>query len=250
MKKKSPVTTILIVLGCFLTVVLAVLALSPFFQKVFTVEVAKMQEPEEKPDPVLKAPEEVPVTVYYMMEDNSKKISGIYIEVFPLGEDTVLYVEVPVDTRVNLSEDLYKSLQAYAPELPQYLKLSNMAEGFSAEYGLTGCNRILSEVIGYSFAEYVRTDENAMTQWLALLNGDKTDTGFFYAYDMWLKKTDSSRTSGERWMLYESRQQIKEVITEQAPGNREKDGYLLYGKQTKERLEEAVLRRNVKKEQE
>ncbi len=250
MKKKSPALMILVVFGCFLTVVLAVLALVPFLNKVLAVEVAATEQPEVTKEPLPDAPEEVPVTVYYVMEEHAKKISRIYIEVFPVGTDTVLFMEVPVDTRVNLSEDLYKSLQTYAPELPQYLKLSNMAESFSESYGLTGGNRILSEAVGISFKEYVRTEKEAFSDWLKIMRGEIPDTAFFEAYTKWLDKTTSSRTTEERWMYYESRKLVHTVVMETAPGSQNKDGFLLSGKRSKERLEELVTRRKITTEAE
>ena len=243
MKKKSSALIILIILGCFLTVVLAVLAFVPFLNEVFSVQVAESEVPKVTVAPIPEKPEEVPVTVYYIMEEESKKISEIYIEVFHTENSSVFYMEVPSDTRVNLSEDLYKSLQSYAPELPRYFKLSNMAESFSEEYGLTGCNRILSEVLGMSLTEYVRTDAATMAWWLALQKEESSGNNFFTAYTEWLAKSLASRSEKERWMYYESRQKVSEVVTEIAPGTEDKDGYLISGKRSKERLEELKFRR-------
>lgn len=243
MEQKSSVKTVFAVLGCLLTVVLTVLALVPFLNELLSVEVVTTESPAITEAPRPDKPEAVPVTVYYIMEENSKKISGIYIEVFHVGSCKASYLDVPVDTRVDLSEELYKSLQSYAPELPRYLKLSNMAESFSAEYGLTGCNRILSEVLGVSLTEYIRTDAETFAGWLELQSGEKTDDGFFRAYGEWLAGSSSSRTEEERWMYYESRKIITDVTTEPAPGSQSKDGFLISGKRSRERLEELKLRR-------
>lgn len=221
---------------------LTMLALIPFLYEVLAVEVVEQSAPAVTQAPLPEAPEKVPVTVYYVMPENSKKISAIYIEVFHAGASGVSYMQVPVDTKVNLSEELYKSLQTYAPELPQYLKLSNMAESFSTEYGLTGCNRILSEVLGISLKAYVRTGAESMAEWLKLPGEEKTETGFFEAYKTWMENSSSSRTIEERWSYYESRRCIKKVIVETAPGSQEKDGYLLSGKRSREMLEEWMLR--------
>lgn len=225
---------------CIFMVILVMFALIPFLNGIFEVKV-HIEEPviiSADVDP----PEEMPVTVYYIMEEESKKISGIYVEVFPTGSSTVYYLEVPADTRVTLSEDLYKNLQAYAPELPRYLKLSTMAENFSAEYGMTGCNRILSEVLGVSLTEYVRTNKETFSSWKELQTLPKTDTSFFEGYAEWISHSFSGRSTEERWCYYESRRKITEVVGEIAPGNRENDGYTISGKRSGEWIRERMLR--------
>jgi len=126
MSHKSSVKILITAVFCIFAVILAMLALVPFLNGIFAVEV-NIEQPSAAADTVAGLPEEIPVTVYYIMEEDSKKISGIYVEVFPTADNTVYYLEIPADTKVTLSEELYKNLQAYAPELPQYLKLSNMA---------------------------------------------------------------------------------------------------------------------------
>ena len=238
MKHKSSVNILLAAFGCILTVVLTMLAFVPLLNGIFTVEVATQEEPVMSSSVMPANPETVPVTVYYVMEEKSKKISELYIEVFPVGKEKVTYLKLPVDTKVDLSEELYKSLQTYGPELPQHLKLSNMAESFSTDYGLTGSNRILSELIGMSFTEYVRTDAGSFRSWLELLEGDVSSEDFFEGYSNWLELSSSGRTTEERWAYYESRKEIQQIIVEDAPGSREKDGFILSSKRTKERLEE------------
>jgi len=226
---------------CIFAVVLVMLAVVPFLNGIFAVEV-NIEEYNVATETVVEPPEEVPVTVYYIMEEESEKISGIYVEVFPTAGNTVYYLEVPADTRVTLSEELYKSLQAYAPELPQYLKLSNMAENFSGEYSMAGCNRILSEVLEVSLTEYVKAEKGNFDFWLELQSLPKKDASFFDGYAVWMENSLSGRLPEERWCYYESRRQVSEVVVETAPGNREKDGYAVSGKRSGEWIRERMLR--------
>jgi len=239
-RNKSVYKMIVAVLAGMGTVIITMLAFVPFFNEIFAVEVAKQPLPVVSQAPLPDKPEKVAVTVYYVMEETSKKISELYIEVFPVGSGNIYYLEVPVDSKVNLSEGLYKSLQTYGPELPQHVKLRNMAESFSAEYGFTACNRILSEVLGISFTEYVRTDADSFDKRLELLGKERNAPDFFEGYSSWLEQSVSSRTTEERWMYYESETKISNVLTEAVPGSREKDGYVISYKRSKERLEELV----------
>ena len=240
MNKKSSVKTIGFLAGGMLVVVLTMAAVIPFLNQICKVEI-DYAEPAVAV-PVQDKPEELSVTAIYQMEADTKKIDGIYIEIFHTGSNRVTYVEVPADTRVNLSEQLYKSLQTYAPELPQYLKLSNMAECFSGEYGMTGSNRILSELLGISLENYIKADKESLQQWLALQAEEKTPAGFFEDYAEWLEQSESGLKRTERWMYYESWRQVAGIRKEEVPGEREKDGFLLADKQTKELFQELLIR--------
>ncbi len=241
MEQKVSAITVLIAIGCTLTVILTILAVTPFLNDILAVEVDQTELPVITQTPVPGKPEEVLVTAIYEMEENSKKISAIYIEVFHTGSNEVMHVQVPVDSKVTLSESLYKSLQTYAPELPQYMKLSNMAESFSAEYGQTGCNRILSEILGVSVEEYVRADAETLRAWFLAVCSEKTSTSFFKEYTSWLENSKSSLSMEERWIYYESWKQVNYIATEEIPGSREKDGYMISGKRSGERLQELMV---------
>ena len=246
MKKNTSLKMIAVFLGVALTLLLTMLAVLPLLNKILAVEVMQPEAVTEAPVPLPAVPETVLLTAIYEMESDSKKISGITIEIFHVENDTAAYFAVPVDTKVNLSEALYKSLQTYAPELPQYLKLSNMAESFSAEYGQTGCNRILSEVLGVSVEEYIRADAATLANWFASVENEKTSTEFFSDYAEWLENSTSSLTAEERWTYYESWRQVNSIAVEEAPGSREKDGYQLSGKRCRERLQELMARQENK----
>ena len=246
LEHKISAKTVLVVIGCILTVILTILAFVPFLNEIFAVEVGQTELPVVTQAPAPEKPEKVLITSIYEMEEKSKKISAIYIEVFHVGSGEVVHMQIPVDTRVTLSENLYKSLQTYAPELPQYMKLSNMAESFSAEYGQTGCNRILSEVLGVSVEEYIRADAATLANWFASVENEKTSTEFFSDYAEWLENSTSSLTAEERWTYYESWRQVNSIAVEEAPGSREKDGYQLSGKRCRERLQELMARQENK----
>lgn len=227
-------------MGAVLTVALTMAAVIPFVNELTEVEIPTTAVPMVTQVPAPETPEERSVTAIYQMENETKKISAIYIEIFRAGNDKVTYVEVPVDIKVNLSEQLYKSLQTYAPELPQYLKLSNMAESFSKEYGMTGCNRILSEVLDISIENYIRAEKESLQRWLALQAEEKNASAFFEDYSDWMEQSTSNRTVQERWIYYESWKNVTGIQRETVAGKKEKDGFVLSEKQTKERLHELM----------
>ena len=238
MEQKNVVKIMTGTIGALLVLLLMMIIILPFLNKLLAVEVQQTQAPAVTKIPLPGAPEPVTATVHYQMEEDSKKISDIYIEVYQTGSSTINYLEIPADTKVTLSEELYKSLQTYAPELPQYFKISNMAESFSEAYALTGANRILSELLGISVTNYVRADKKTMEAWFSAQKEGLSDREFFDAYTKWIDHSVSDRITEERWIYYESRKNVQEVQIELAPGSREKDGYLISEKRSGERLKE------------
>lgn len=225
-----------------LTVVLMVITLYPILDK--ALYVAPVEEgritPAGTPDGKAE-PEDILLTAVYEQEE-SGKITAIYIEVFHVSGGRAYYMEVPVHTKVTLSTDLYKKLQAYSPELPQYLKLTNMGDGFSKEYCLTGCNRILSEVLGVEITHYVAANAEILNSWsegLELLcTKQEAPREFLLSYQKWLEFSESDMSMEERWMYYESYGKILPQMAEVAPGAEGLAEYIVSTAQAKLKLEE------------
>ena len=230
-------TRIVLLVGGFFTIFIVMVALIPFLNDLLKVEVQEMKAPIITSIPKKIESEEQLFTVLYQQEADSKEITEIYIEVFHPNRETIYYMEVPVQTKIMLSNELYKSLQTYSPDLPQYLKLSKMAEGFSKEYMFTGCNRILSELLGISLTHYVSGDEKALQHWMKSVEEETTSREFFERYTRWLEQSVSDLSSKERWMYYESYQKIKKLEKEMAIGTQEIEAFSISSKQCKELLE-------------
>ncbi len=216
MKKKQTIRSLLLVAGGILTVILMMAAMIPLLNYILKVEVAVPGNPENVPVPTPVPAEELLVTAFYVQEEDSKDISFIRVETFRPGTDTVYCIDVPTDTKVTLSNELYKSLQTYCPELPQYFKLEKMAEGFSKEYSYTGCNRILSEVLGISVTHYICGEKETMDDWELMCTGEKVPGAFFEKYRDFLAATVSDMPEEERWIYFESYQKVTSYIIENA----------------------------------
>lgn len=236
MKTRSSTKVVLFVSAIF-TIFIVMVALIPFLSDWFYVEVKEIKTPIVTTVPQIIELEEQLLTVFYQQELEEKEITAIYIEVFYPSKETIYYMEVPVDTKIMLSNELYKSLQTYSPDLPQYLKLSKMAEGFSKEYAFTGCNRILSELLGISLTHYVSGDETALQQWLKSLEEETTKEKYFEQYCKWLEHSSSDLSSNERWIYYESYEDIKKVEKEMAIGTQEIGEFIISSKQCRELIE-------------
>ena len=224
---------------CFM--VFTILVLFPMLEKALYVErVPEVQLPAEGTAKAKEA-EEILMTAIYEVGEN-QKIAAIYIEVFDTRTGNAYYMEVPVNTRVSLPAELYKKLQAYSPELPQYLKLENMGVGFSEEYCMTGCNRILSEVLGVTITHYVASDAEGLASWSEglkqLLSAEEPPAEFLVKYRKWLEISESDFTPADRWIYYEKYEKIIPYAPEMAPGTEGLGEYLISAPEAKARLYE------------
>ena len=236
-KRKSHISIAVWIIVGFFTISIVMVALLPLFSTLAMVEIKETNASFVTIIPENEAPEEQLLTVLYEQEADSKEISAIYIEVFQPRKETIYYMEIPVQTKIMLSNELYKSLQTYSPELPQYLKLSKMAEGFSKDYALTGCNRILSELLGISLEHYVSGETESLQHWMETLGINNTKKEFFGQYAKWLEVSVSDLSNKERWIYYESYQKITKVEKKLAAGNQEVGEFIISSKQCKELIE-------------
>jgi len=225
---------------CFM--VFTIIVLFPMLEKALYVEkVPEVQLPKEEETAKAKEAEELLMTAIYERGEEGK-IAAIYIEVFHTRTGNAYYMEVPVNTKVTLSAELYKKLQAYSPELPQYLKLENMGVGFSEEYCMTGCNRILSEVLGVNMIHYVASDSKGLTDWSdglhRLILEEEPPAEFLATYREWLEVSESDLTPADRWIYYEKYEKIIPHAPEPAPGEEGLGEYLVFAPEAKARLYE------------
>ena len=236
MKIKNSIKVVLFVSG-FFTIFIVMVALIPFLSDCLKIEVQENNVPI-----IAEISEHIELevqllTVLYQQEKDTREITAIYIEVFQPSKQTIYYMEVPVQTKIILSNELYKSLQTYSPDLPQYLKLSKMAEGFSKEYMFTGCNRILSELFGISFTHYISGCQKDLQHWLKTVEEETIKEKFFEQYATWLENSTSDLLNRERFIYYESYEEIENVEKKVAIGTEEIGEFIISSKQCREVLE-------------
>lgn len=236
MKLKNSTRVVLLVSG-FFTVFIVMIAFIPFLSECLKVEVQESDTTMITEIPEHIELEEQLLTVLYQQEQDTREITAIYIEVFHPGKETIYYMEIPIQTKIMLSNELYKSLQTYSPDLPQYLKLSKMAEGFSKEYMFTGCNRILSELFGISLTHYVSGCKKDLQHWLKIVEEKTIKEKFFEQYATWLENSTSDLSNRERFIYYESYEEIKNVEKKVAIGTEEIGEFIISSKQCREMLE-------------
>lgn len=191
---------------CCLLFVFAVAVISyPLFTVAFSVQEVTRQDKPPVAEETVEQPETAKFQIFYIMEEETAEVVSVYAELLNAAADSVFYFEIPVYTKVTLPKELYQQLKAHSPELPQYMKLSNMAENFSDGYRIKGCQSILSEVLGMEAVHWMVLSEEEWRAWKdAVFAEPKTDKEFFLQYAALLAGTESDGSEREGWMYYES----------------------------------------------
>lgn len=238
--------SVVLVLSGVLLIFTVAIATYPIWQKIAYVEEfvptnnAGIQNETETP----REPETVHSQVIYSLAEGEQELVEIIIEIVNLNANTVFYLNVPIDSKVTLSKELYQELLVYSPGLPQYLKLAKMPAEFSEDYRMEGCTRILQEVLGVSISNWISTNEESMEQWAYTIFQklpEEAET-FWTQYASWVKNTTSNQSKPDRLMYYESFLNSTVGWEGTIPGTQEVDGFTIQKVHTQEKIEELMLK--------
>lgn len=229
-------------LVCMLVVLFAAVTAVPLLRALYAAD-ETLQGQDEFPDFRADTEEEPPETaklqIFYVMKEENTEICGIYAELYNLTANKVFYFEVPVTTKVTLSQELYRELSVHSPGLPQYMKLSKMAEHFSEEYRMDGCRRILSEALSVTAVHWVLLTEEEWLAWKEAVSvSRKTASEFFEQYTALLCDTESDEDLTRRWVYYEGYLNGSTEWKGTVPGIQKVGTFEVQKVQTKELFEE------------
>lgn len=239
---KISVSMLICVLFVFGTAVLVY----PLLQSIFEVQ---LPEKTEGALPyVADKPEAVRVQLLCVLNEQETEFTAFYLEILNNHAESVFYFEVPAHTKVTISQELYRKLQVYAPELPQYLKLSKLPGSFSENYRMEGSLKIFEEVLGIPIAHWSCMKEAVLQEWMeAVFETEKNASGFFGQYKEFIRESASDQTSLERWMYYDAYRGLTPSWEGTVPGAEGVGEFELYGLLTKETLENCIKRTEKKK---
>ncbi len=175
------------------------------------------------------------VSMVYVTKDG--KMVSCFIRVMNAMEKNIFYVEVPLNSKLTLSSELYRDLLTYAPALPQFVKLSRAANYFSENYRYEACTRILSENIGTKITDWCVMAEQDFQEFMNKTSGDGEED-FLYIYKKYANQYRSSQSSKERWAYYEIFEKSDFVDRGTVPGQWDKTDYNIMAVHARELIEE------------
>lgn len=100
----------------------------------FFVEEPPAAPPKEESPSTVVLPETLPSYWSILaVEDEEHKVTAFFFRYADFLRDTLVFVEVPVDTKAELSGGAYEVLSVYNPEMPELFMLSELCGIFSEE---------------------------------------------------------------------------------------------------------------------
>lgn len=160
--------------------------------------------------------------------DGERKVAAFFLRYADFLNDTLVFVEVPVDTKAELSGGGYEVLSVHNPELPELFMLSELCSFFSEE---TLC--MAAQEVGASFLG-VRPKTCYILEKAAFEElTERTKDGIRFALkdsvkDTIVKVTEralTDRSLKEEMVYLESYLDVKRVIYRRLPGKAEAQEY-------------------------
>ena len=238
-KAGSAAVAVFLIIGIFCVLVLGVV-FYPGLLKFFSVPGYEETDPAavdaKTASTFVPAEEEL----FLVIMQGQSGIEALTLAVMNTNTGGLYYVDVPVATKVSLPSALYNELQVYAPELPQYLTLSNVCGYFSDEYKYTGLKRIVSEAVGKDISHYVAGAPAFVTLFTRAVETreDVAESVFFEKFAIFAERFVSDLTPVERETFYESFRNLKVLGTEEISGEWKVGDYLVARTHAKTQIEE------------
>lgn len=231
------------VLFCTLLVLGTAILVYPLLQCVFEVQESDGTIEELQPPEKAKEPEAVHVQLLCALDEESTEFTAFYLEVLNIYAETVFYFEIPAYTKVTISQELYRKLQAYSPGLPQYLKLSKLAGSFSDGYRMQGTLQVASELLGIPITHWCSMEKAALQKWMeAVLEKEKDSSEFFKQYQDFAQKAGSDQTALELWMYYDAYRSFSAIWEGTVPGTEGTGEFEVQQQLAKDKLESCIRR--------
>lgn len=177
------------------------------------------------------------VTLLYVLTDN--KVSSAFLQVINAYEKNIYYLEIPLNSKLSISADLYKELLSYAPTLPQYVKLSRAGGYFSENFRYDGCTKILSENIGVKVTDWCIMTAEDFEEFKRKSTGDNySKDDYLTIFEKYANNYRSSMSSKERWAYYEIFDKAAIIEKGSIPGQWDKTDFYISAVQAREITEE------------
>lgn len=118
-------------------------------EEVEEVSLRPTPEPESITTPSI---DDISKHLIYCVDDNGEVIK-LLLEIFNCEERKLGYFTIPVETRITMSDNLYRELMLVNPSVPQIMKLSGLTKQFPEEafyeYGVLLIEELLDMKLSY-----------------------------------------------------------------------------------------------------
>lgn len=97
-------------------------------------------------------------TLYYIIDDDSKQVEYILLELLNCKTKKIQYITIPTSTKITLSNTLFQTMKETYVSLPQIMKMSMLYQYFENEDAFTYGIEIFQEAFGVHIDYYTIID--------------------------------------------------------------------------------------------
>lgn len=98
--------------------------------------------------------EEIAKNLIFCYDDKTKDINNIVLEILNSKKNKLTYLTIPVNTKLTVSNTLYKQMIVDCPEIPQVLKLSAISQYLDFKKQFAYAVKITEELVGMDINYY------------------------------------------------------------------------------------------------
>lgn len=155
------------------------------------------------------------------VQNEEREITSFWIRYADFLADTLMFVEVPVDTKAELTSGGYEVLAVYNPEVPEMFMVSDLCHIFSEETRCMAAEEVGVSLLGVRPKECYIIEESFFEEMTETVNGERRFRTGLSVKEVISAVTKQALTNGapEEEMVYlESYRDIDRIVYQKLPG--------------------------------
>lgn len=154
--------------------------------------------------------------------NEEREVTSFLIRYADFLADTLVFIEVPADTKAELTSGGYEMLTVYNPEVPEMFMVSDLCHIFSEETRCMAAEEVGVSLLGVRPKECYIIEEAFYDEITETVNGERRFTTGGSVKEVISAVTERAFTNGtpEEEMVYlESYRDIDRIVYRKLPGN-------------------------------
>ncbi|MBP3616548.1 MAG: hypothetical protein J6J38_00755 [Lachnospiraceae bacterium] len=155
------------------------------------------------------------------VEDETSEITAFMLRYADFLADGMAFIEVPVNTKVELTSGGYEVLNVYNPEIPEMFMVSDLCKIFSEETRCMAAEEIGVSLLGVRPKECYILDKNIYEEITELVDGKRRFKSGLSVKEVISSVTEYGRTDDtikEEMVYWESYRDIDTIVYRVLPG--------------------------------
>ena len=154
--------------------------------------------------------------------DEESEVTAFFLRYADFLADALVYIEVPVNTKVELTSGGYEVLNVYNPEIPEMFMVSDLCNIFSEETRCMAAEEIGVSLLGVRPKECYILEESVYEELTELVDGKRRFKSGLPINEVISSVTEHGVTNDtvkEEMVYWESYQDVDTIVYRMLPGS-------------------------------